>query len=77
MTGTYPRLCEMALVCLLSKTKLLTTSNDYIPMSILPCISKALKHTIHRELTDYFCTHTLIDKQVSEKDLVCLLHFYM
>ena len=56
MTGTYPRLWKMALVRPLPKTNIPNAPHDYRPISILPCLSKALEHIIHTQLTDYLCT---------------------
>ena len=78
MTGTYPRLLNMALVCQLAKKKKLPTiSNNYRQISILPCLLKTLEHIIHRQLTNYLCTHNLLDKHQSgfRKALACLPHF--
>ena len=65
MTGTYPKLWKMALVRPLPKNKSPTDPHEYRPISILPCLSKALEHVIHKQLTDYLCTHDLLDKYQS------------
>ena len=61
MTRTYPKLWKMALVCPLLKNKSPTEPNDYRPISILPCFSKALEHIIHKQLTHYLYLHDLLD----------------
>ena len=65
MTGTYPQLWKMALVRPLPKTKSPTVPSDFRPISILPCLSKALEHIVHRQLTDYLHTHNLLDENQS------------
>ena len=62
ITSVFPRLWKLSIIRPIPKVNTLTNNNDFFrPISILPTLSKALEHIVHKELMDYLHTHDLLD----------------